>query len=161
MDAQQERYLCTLTPSGWGETSCPVHTCGTSPEPSEELSESTSLSPSSPRGQEEPGGFKKIKCNCWLSPASGQKAECKEVGDTTAGPWVQLEGPAALPCGPTCQALLQLFPLPGKLGDVMCCTREGSAAFLALTKQCSPHPSSQKSSSLCPTLQISAHAVEF
>lgn len=44
---------------------------------------------------------------------------------------------------------------------VICYTWEGSAVFLALTKQCSSHPSSQKSSSISPTLQISAHEVKF
>lgn len=44
---------------------------------------------------------------------------------------------------------------------VICYTWEASAVFLALTKQCSSHPSSQKSSSISPTLQISAHEVKF
>lgn len=89
-------------------------------------------------------GVKKIKCNSWLSPASGQKAKCKEVGESTAGPLGQLEGPAASPMVLSARISSRSSRCLESL--VMCCTQEGLAAFVALTKQCSSHSSKEQQS---------------
>lgn len=99
-------------------------------------------------------------CDCWLSPVTGQNAKCKGVGESPSGLWVQLEGPAASPPGPVCQVSSRSAQCLGSL-VMMCCTQEGSAVCLALSKHCSSHSFSQKSSSVSPTLQISAHSVKF
>lgn len=78
------------------------------------------------------------------------------MGESTAGPWGQPEGPAASPMVLSTRMSSRSSYCLESL--VMCCTQEGLAAFVALTKQCSSHSSSQKSSSLSPTFQISAHA---
>lgn len=94
------------------------------------------------------------KCSCWLSPASVQKVKFNDMGESTAGPRVELEGLTASPHGPLLQAVLQVFLLPGKVGAVLYTGGLGSV-FKQMTKQCS----SQKSSSL--TLQLSAHTFKF